>query len=110
MTTTDLALDRTPHTANTAEERHERLAHHFDTMPQQFEAAKLGMWLFLGTEVLLFGGLFCLYTVFRNTKPDLFAWGSQFLDVGYGALNTIVLIVSSLTMALAVTWAQMGRR
>ena len=87
-----------------------RLAHHFDTMPQQYEAAKLGMWLFLATEVLLFGGLFCAYAVFRGNHPDLFAWGSQFLDVKFGAVNTVVLIVSSLTMATAVTYVQLGHR
>lgn len=86
------------------------LAHHFDSLQQQYEAAKLGMWLFLGTEVLLFGGLFCLYAVLRGDDPELFAWGSQHLDVGLGATNTVVLIISSVTMALAVTFAQMGRR
>ena len=87
-----------------------RLAYHFDTMPQQYEAAKLGMWLFLATEVLLFGGLFCAYAVYRGNHPDLFAWGSGFLDVTFGAVNTVVLIVSSVTMAIAVTCVQLDRR
>ena len=60
------------------------LAHHFDSLDQQFEAGKLGMWLFLATEVLLFGGLFVFYTVYKANHPDLFEWGSQFLDKRWG--------------------------
>ncbi|MHC5024329.1 MAG: cytochrome c oxidase subunit 3 [Planctomycetota bacterium] len=86
------------------------LAHHFESMPQQFEAAKLGMWLFLATEVLLFGGLFCLYAVFRGNNPEVFTYGSRYLDTAMGATNTVVLIVSSLTMAIAVTAAQLNRQ
>ena len=90
--------------------RSQFLAHHFDSPRQQFEASKLGMWLFLATEVLLFGGLFCAYAVFRANHPEIFVYGSQFLDTTWGAINTAVLIVSSLTMALAVWCAQCGRR
>jgi len=86
------------------------LAHHFGTMEQQFDSAKLGMWLFLATEVLLFGGLFCAYTIYRSQHQDIFEWGSHFLDRRLGGLNTIILISSSLTMALAVRAAQLGRR
>ncbi|MHC4106523.1 MAG: cytochrome c oxidase subunit 3 [Planctomycetota bacterium] len=86
--------------------RDAHLAHHFDTLTQQFEAAKLGMWMFLATEVLLFGGLFCLYAVYRSNHPEIFRYGHQFLDTGWGAINTVVLILSSLTMALAVWCAQ----
>lgn len=86
------------------------LAHHWDTPQQQFEAGKLGMWLFLATEFLLFGGLFCAYAVWRYNHPEVFAYGSQFLDTTWGAINTVVLIVSSLTMAMAVTAAQMGKQ
>ncbi len=93
-----------------AHDRLPQLSHHFDTMPQQYEAAKLGMWLFLATEVLLFGGLFCLYAVYRAGHPDIFAYGSQFLDTTWGAINTGVLIVSSLTMAMAVWCAQNNYR
>ncbi len=82
------------------------LAHHFDHMDQQAGAARFGMWLFLVTEVLLFSGLFCLYAVYRHNHPDLFRYGAQFLDTGWGALNTTVLLFSSLTMALAVRAAQ----
>ena len=86
------------------------LAHHWDTPRQQFEAGKLGMWLFLATEVLLFGGLFVGYAVWRSNHPDMFRYGSQFLDTRMGAINTAVLIVSSLTMAGAVTAAQRSKR
>jgi len=64
--------------------------HHFRDIAHQHDAAKLGIWLFLATEILLFGGLFCGYAVFRANHPDLFAWGEQFLDERYGALNTAV--------------------
>ena len=86
------------------------LAHHFETLPQQIEAGKLGMWIFLGTEILLFTGLFCIYAVYRGTHPEIFAYGHQFLSVGWGATNTAVLILSSFTMALAVRAAQCSQR
>jgi cytochrome c oxidase subunit 3 len=85
------------------------LAHHFETSAQQFNAAKLGMWLFLATEVLLFGGLFCLYAVLRGANPEMFNYGSQFLDTRWGIINTAVLITSSMTMAIGVTAAQKGQ-
>ncbi len=86
------------------------LGHHWDNMKQQFEAGKLGMWLFLATEVLLFGGLFCAYAVWRGNHPELFKFGSEYLDTKWGAINTAVLITSSLTMAMAVTFAQQGKQ
>jgi cytochrome c oxidase subunit III len=86
------------------------VAHHFDTPKQQYDAAKLGMWIFLMTEVLFFGGLFCAYAVFRANHPEIFVDGHRFLDKPLGAANTVVLIFSSLTMALAVRAAQLGRR
>ncbi len=82
------------------------LAHHFDTPAQQFGAGKLGMWLFLITEILFFGGLFCAYAVYRANHPEIFVYAHQFLDKYLGALNTAVLIFSSLTMAWAVHCAQ----
>ncbi|MEE8154730.1 MAG: cytochrome c oxidase subunit 3 family protein [Phycisphaerales bacterium] len=97
-------------TATDAHEHHDFLAHHWDTPKQQFEAGKLGMWLFLATEVLLFGGLFVGYSVWRGNHPELFKFGSQYLDTTMGAINTVVLILSSLTMAWAVTCAQRGNR
>jgi cytochrome c oxidase subunit 3 len=93
-----------------ADEHPARLRHHFDTAPQQFEASKLGMWLFLATEVLLFGGLFCGYAVYRGNHPDVFHYGSRFLDTTWGATNTVVLILSSVTMAIGVTAAQRNHR
>jgi cytochrome c oxidase subunit III len=86
------------------------LAHHFDSPGQQYDAARLGMWIFLMTEVLFFGGLFCAYAVFRANHPEIFVDGHRFLDKPLGAANTVVLIFSSLTMALAVRAAQLGRR
>jgi cytochrome c oxidase subunit 3 len=86
------------------------LAHHFDTPEQQFQTGKLGMWVFLATELLMFGGLFCGYSVYRHNHPDVFAYGHQYLDRNLGATNTLVLITSSLTMAWAVRAAQLGQR
>ncbi len=86
------------------------LAHHFDTMGQQFSSGKLGMWLFRGTEVLFFGGLFVFYSVWRSNHPEIFADGSTRLDWKLGAINTVILIVSSMTMAVGVTMAQLGKR
>ncbi|HWB19297.1 MAG TPA: cytochrome c oxidase subunit 3, partial [Phycisphaerales bacterium] len=86
------------------------LAHHWDTPKQQFEAGKLGMWLFLATEVLLFGGLFVGYSVWRANHPELFQYGSKFLNTTLGATNTVILILSSFTMAMAVTFAQKSNR
>jgi cytochrome c oxidase subunit 3 len=86
------------------------LAHHFHSPRQQYEAGKLGMWIFLLTEILLFGGLFCAYAVYRANRPEIFAWAHQFLDKRLGAINTAVLITSSLTMAWAVHCAQTNRR
>ncbi|HEX7136908.1 MAG TPA: cytochrome c oxidase subunit 3 family protein [Vicinamibacterales bacterium] len=86
------------------------LAHHFDNLDQQREATTLGMWVFLVTEVLFFGGLFMVYTVYRSWYPDAFAAASHELDVVLGTVNTAVLITSSLTMALAVHAAQLNQR
>ncbi len=86
------------------------LAHQFDDLEQQHEAGWLGMWIFLATEIMFFGGMFAGYAVYRSVYPGAFADASQKLEVGLGATNTIVLICSSLTMALAVHAAQVGRR
>jgi cytochrome c oxidase subunit 3 len=86
------------------------LAHHFDDADQQYDAASLGMWLFLATEVLFFGGLFAGYAMYRFWYPDAFATGSHRLDLWLGAINTAVLLTSSLTMALAVHAAQTSDR
>jgi cytochrome c oxidase subunit 3 len=77
-------------------------AHHFNSMEEQIAAGKSGVWLFLVTEILMFGGLFVAYAIFRGLYPHMFQTGSAFLSIPMGALNTIVLITSSLFMALAV--------
>jgi cytochrome c oxidase subunit 3 len=89
---------------------HPALAHHFDSLSQQHEAASLGMWVFLLTEILFFGGLFLVYTIYRSWYPEAFAAASHHLDIPLGAINTAVLIGSSLTMALAVRAAQLNSR
>jgi cytochrome c oxidase subunit III len=87
------------------------LAHHFESSQQQFAAGKLGMWIFLVTEVLLFGGLFCAYTVYRSNHPEVFQYAAEeFLDKKLGAINTCVLIFSSFTMAWAVRSAQLNQQ
>ncbi|HOC16744.1 MAG TPA: cytochrome c oxidase subunit 3 family protein [Vicinamibacterales bacterium] len=86
------------------------LKHHFDDLGQQKEAATLGMWLFLATEVLFFGGLFAAYLLYRVWYPDVFGEASRSLDITLGSVNTLVLIGSSLTMALAVHAAATGQR
>ncbi|MFO0961831.1 MAG: cytochrome c oxidase subunit 3 [Phycisphaerales bacterium] len=86
------------------------LAHHFDSMEQQFDSAKLGIWLFLATEVLFFGGLFVAYGILRMRFPEVFSYCSHYLDTMMGGINTCVLIISSVTMALAVRFAQTSNK
>ncbi len=86
------------------------LRHHFATSEQQMDAATLGMWTFLITEVLFFGGMFASYAVYRNMYLDAFASTSQYMNVVLGGTNTAVLICSSLTMVLAVRAAQLSNR
>ncbi len=86
------------------------LQHQFEDMKQQEESVSIGMWMFLVQEIMFFGGLFTVYLVFRQRFPMAFAAGSNHLDVVMGFANTLVLIVSSLTMALTVYYAQKGNR
>lgn len=86
------------------------LQHQFEDMKQQEESVSIGMWLFLAQEIMFFGGLFTAYLVFRSRYPMAFAAGSNHLDAFWGGLNTLVLIVSSLTMALTVYFAQKANR
>ena len=88
----------------------EHLAHHFDTKEQQFDSGKLGIWAFLVTEILFFSGLFCAYAIYRSLHPEVFVYASRFLDTTMGAINTAVLIFSSLTAAWAVRAAQMRNK
>jgi cytochrome c oxidase subunit 3 len=86
------------------------LQHQFEDMGQQEESVSIGMWMFLVQEIMFFGGLFSAYLVFRWKYPMAFAAGSNHLDAFWGGLNTLVLIVSSLTMALTVFFAQKNNR
>ncbi|HWF39465.1 MAG TPA: cytochrome c oxidase subunit 3, partial [Candidatus Acidoferrales bacterium] len=99
--------------ADTAEALHHAnptgFAHQFEDLEQQHEAGRLGMWIFLATEVLFFGGMFMAYTVYRALHLPAFETGSRLLGVQFGATNTAVLICSSLTMAMAIRSAQTGK-
>ncbi len=95
---------------NHAAEHPAFLEHHFNDAEQQRESAKLGMWVFLLTEVLTFGGLFCAYAIYRSWNPDMFFNAHKELDVWLGTVNTIVLITSSLTMALAIRSMQLDNK
>ena len=109
-TTTDLpSAGHDAHGGHGAHNPH--LAHHFDTPAQQYRSAKLGMWVFLGTEVLMFGGLFCAYSIYRHNHPQVFSFAAEsYLSIPLGTLNTFLLISSSLTMACGVRAAQLNKR
>lgn len=92
------------------EASHPALQHHFENLEQQREASTLGMWVFLVTEIMFFGGMFLAYTLYRSQYPQAFASASNHLSLPLGAINTGVLIFSSFTMALAVYSAQVGKR
>lgn len=85
------------------------LQHHFVDSDQQFDAAKMGMWVFLVTEILFFGGLFTAYIVYRSWYPELYQMASVELNTFWGAVNTAVLIGSSLTVAMAIRSAQLNQ-
>lgn len=104
---TDVADLNVAHSAE-AHPHHPKLQHHFHSMGQQLEASILGMWVFLVTEVMFFGGLFMAYLLYRSLYPEAWLLGSKELNELLGGLNTVVLICSSLTMALAVRAAQVG--
>jgi cytochrome c oxidase subunit 3 len=89
-------------------EHHPALQHHFDTLEQQLHASQFGMWVFLVTEVLFFGGLFMAYILYRIWYPEMYVAASSHLNILLGGANTVVLIGSSLTMAFAVRSAQTG--
>jgi cytochrome c oxidase subunit 3 len=91
-------------------EAHSALQHHFENMEQQREAGTLGMWVFLVTEIMFFGALFLAYTLYRYKYPAAFAAASNHLEIRLGAVNTVVLIFSSFTMAMAVYSTQVGKR
>jgi cytochrome c oxidase subunit III len=100
-------------TAEPAHLEHEHpsfLRHHFENVAQQREAATFGMWLFLLTEIMFFGGMFCAYLIFRNWYYPAFVAGSHTLHIWAGTLNTTLLIISSFTMAMAVHAAEVRHR
>lgn len=86
------------------------LQHHFVNAEQQFNTAKFGMWVFLVTEILFFGGLFAAYIIYRAQYPELFTMASEELNTLWGGVNTIVLIGSSLTVAMAIRSAQLNQK
>lgn len=86
-----------------------KAAEHFKDRHEEFDAVKLGVWLFLSTEILLFSGLFCFYAIMRLLHPEAFIHGSSLLDWRWGLLNTVVLLFSSFTAAASVRDAQLGR-
>ena len=103
-------MTSTTHDDADAHAHHPFLQHHFEDLGQQHEASTLAMWGFLATEILFFGGVLMAYWVYRITYPDAWALGAAQQNWKLGAANTIVLIISSLTMALAVRNAQLARR
>lgn len=92
------------------EHHHPALQHHFESLGQQHEASTLGMWFFLCTEILFFAGVLLAYAVYHWRYAEAFASASHHQNWQLGATNTVVLIVSSLTMAMGVYFAQLGRR
>jgi cytochrome c oxidase subunit 3 len=104
---TTIAVD--PHGEHHAE-HDTRLQHHFATFEQQFDAAKIGMWLFLATEILLFGGLFVGFALMQSAHPAAFFEAHHHLDKRLGAVNTVVLLFSSFTMVMAVHSAATNRQ
>lgn len=113
MATIHTATAGEPHEAGHGDHHEEHpsfLQHHFDTPAQQFDAAKLGMWVFIVTEILMFGGLFVAYGIFKMQEPEIFIRAHEHLNKTLGAVNTVVLLFSSLTAALAVRSSQLGKR
>src|SRR3954463_2488864 len=109
MSTRRLPVSIETHAAHADGAHPANLAHHFHSYEQQRQSASLGVWVFLVTEIMFFGGLFTAYILYRSMYPEAFVAGSHQLDVQLGTINTVVLIFSSLTMAMAVRSAQLGR-
>jgi cytochrome c oxidase subunit 3 len=96
--------------AHVVEGTHHVIPHHFESAYAEFDASKFGMWIFLVTEVLLFGGLFVAYAMFRGKYPEMFHEAHKELNKTMGAFNTVVLLFSSLSMALGVGYAQRNQK
>jgi cytochrome c oxidase subunit 3 len=109
MSTVETAAEAADASHEDHHDHGEFIAHHFDSAEQQFDSGKLGIWVFLVTEVLFFSGLFVAYTLYRYHHPEVFVDASRFLDKVLGGINTVVLLFSSLTMAWAVRAAQLGQ-
>src|SRR5882672_12859248 len=103
-----------PHTGEHAEHGAHHgspfIQHHYDDAQHQFDSGKLGIWLFLAQEVLFFSALFVAYILYRFHHPEIYGYAHKYLDVKFGAINTAVLIFSSLTAAWAVRCAQLAHR
>jgi cytochrome c oxidase subunit 3 len=97
----------TVNTAATGDHSHHH-AHHFESAEAEYQASKFGTWTFLLTEILMFGGLFVGYVLYHERFPEMFHAGSKFLNWKLGAFNTVVLLLSSFTMALSIYYAQMN--
>ncbi len=102
--------DAEAHLQSSGLDSHTGLAHQFEDLEQQQAADTLGLWVFLVTEIMFFGGVFASYAIYRWLYLAAFESGSRILDIRLGATNTIVLLASSLTMALSVRSAQTGNR
>lgn len=96
--------------SSTHDEHAPFLQHHFEDHGHQFDAGKMGIWVFLFTEILFFSGLFVAYTVYRSMHPEVFVGAAKYLDTTMGAINTCVLLFSSLTAAWSVRCAQLGNK
>ena len=105
-----LSTSQTTTTQTTTTEHHPALAHQFDSMEQQQDASTFGMWVFLLTELMMFGGLFTAYLIYRLKYYPAFVAGSTSISVSWGFANTLILIASSFTMAMSVWAAQNGKR
>lgn len=97
-------------TGNSHAPAHGDHAHHFESAEHEYVASKFGVWLFMVTEILMFGGLFIAYTLYHHEYPAMFSEGAKALDWRLGAVNTIVLLFSSLTMALSIYYIQKNQR
>ncbi len=100
----------TTSTSATLDDDQPLLMSHFDDLEQQHDASNLGMWFFLATEVMFFSGMLAAYAIYRSLSPEAFHLGSRHMHLWLGFANTLVLLTSSLTMALGVRASQLGRR
>ena len=110
MSNADSDKDHDDHGAGHGHHGSPFIQHHYDDAQHQFDSGKLGIWFFLAQEILFFSGLFVAYVLYRHHHPEIYSYASHYLDVKWGAINTAVLIVSSLSAAWAVRCAQLNQR